>query len=121
MQRGKGKRKSDIDKRKDRSYELYFSWKSVFCPAFKKNVHFTRLGWDHLMEVKFRTDVERKSRLEILPLAKKLIAISSTVQGKRFQDGYQTYELIALMDGPKIKVVISEVRGELYFFSVFKM
>lgn len=121
MQRGKGRKKTQLEKKKDKYKDLYFSWGSVHCPALKKPVHFTRLGWNHLMEIKKRTDMERKERLEILPLARKLISLTTTVQGKRFQDRYQTYEFIALMDGPKIKVVISEEKGEFYFLSVFKM
>ncbi len=112
-------KKSKLEKKKNHIYDLYFSWGQVYCPALKRYVKFTRFGWDHLMEIKRRTGVERIKRLDILPLAKKLISITTTLQGRRFQDGYQTYDFVAYMDGPKIKVVISEVKGELYFFSVF--
>lgn len=112
-------KKSKLEKKKSHLQELYFSWGKVYCPALNKDVHFTRLGWDHLMEIKKRTGVERLKRLDILPLAKKLISITTTIQGRRFQDGYQTYNFIAYMDGPKIDVVVSESKGVFSFFSVF--
>lgn len=70
---------------------------------------------------KWRTGVEQKHRLEILPLSKKLISITTTIQEIRNVKGFKTYEFNAIMGGIKIVSVISEKEGKFYFLSNFKV
>ena len=79
----------------------------TFCPAFDQNILVTRIGWDHLVSSRFRTKVERVARLEVLPLAKKLIKKSTTYQEYRYKNHLHYFCLVADMDGIKIKVVLS--------------
>lgn len=105
----KGKKKGKYEKAiiKWRSY--YERWRKevTFCPAFDQNILVTRIGWDHLVSSRFRTKVERVARLEVLPLAKKLIKKSTTYQEYRYKNHLHYFCLVADMDGIKIKVVLS--------------
>jgi hypothetical protein len=110
-------KKSKLEKTKDKYFDLYHSWKYVRCPALSADVHFTRLGWNHLCVTKWRTGPEQMRRMEILPLSKKLISITTTIQEIRHLDGFKTYEFNAVMGGIKVVAVISEVKGKCYFLS----
>lgn len=112
--------KSKLDKTQEHYWKLYHSWKSVFSPALENSVLFTRWGWDHLLVEKYRTKSEKIERLSLLPLAKKLLEISTTVQSKRFQNYHDHYQFTALMSGIKITVIVIEYKKKYYFYSVFK-
>ncbi len=114
-------KKSKLDKTKGYYYAQYKSYKSVFCLALDADVLFTNWGLDHIAEKKKRTKVEKIERLKLLPLAKKLLEKTTTVQGKRFQDYHDHYEFIALMNGVKIKVLVIEDKKKFYFYTVYKM
>ena len=113
-------KKSKLQKTKDKYFEQYMSWKSVYCPALKKNVLFTRFGWNHLCVTKWRTGAEQKRRMDILPLSKKLISITTTIQDVRNIPGFKTYEFNAIMGGIKVVAVISQREGKYYFLSNFR-
>lgn len=117
---GKHKKKSKIQKTKDHYFSLYKSYRQVFCPALQTDVLFTNWGWEHLFEGKWRTSREVEERLKLLPLGKKLIAQSTTIQKKRFQNYHDYYEFTALMDGVQVVVIVVEDKKKYYFFSVYK-
>ena len=117
---GKHKRKSKIQKTKEHYFTLYKSYKSVFCPALQSDVLFTNWGWEHLFEGKWRTSREIEARLTLLPLAKKLISTSTTVQKRRFQNYHDHYIFSALMDGTLLVVIVIENKKKYNFYSVYK-
>lgn len=118
---GRRRRKSKVQKTKEHYFSVYQSWGKVHCPALGKDILFTNWGWDHISQIKKRTRREKIERLKLLPLAKKLLETTTTVQGKRFQDYHDHYEFIALMDGTKIRVLVVEDKKKYYFYSVFKV
>ncbi len=98
---------------------MYSSWKKVHCPALNSDVFFTRDGWNHLCETKWRTGVEQEKRLKILPLTRKLISITTTIQATRFQDGFVTYEFYALMGGIRVTAVVSKTKSGYIYWTTF--
>ena len=115
-------KKSKLDKKKAKYFSMYMSWGEVFCPALKANVLFTRMGWNHICETKWRTGPEQGRRLEILPLSKKLIGLTTTIQAVRYMHEFasRTYEFNAWMDGVYVVAVVSEKNGKYYFLSNFR-
>lgn len=96
---------------------LYKSWKKVYCPALKTYVLFTRGGWNHLFINKKRTKDEQIRRLKILPISRKILSITTTIQEIRHNKGYTSYEFIAVLEGSTVACVISESKGVYYFLS----
>lgn len=119
------KKRSNLQKLNAKYLKMYKSWKRVYCPAFKENVHFTSKGWIHIQKEKWRTRSEKEERLKLLALAKNILSISTTTQDKRLQNYHNIphthYGLTAIKGGIKITVVIIEDRGRLDFLSVFKV
>lgn len=122
--KGKSNRKSKLQKLNEKYLKLYKSWKKVYSPALKTNVHFTSKGWQHLQKEKWRIRSEKEERLKLLPQAKHLLSISTTIQDKRLQKYHGVphlhYGFTALIGGIKISVVVIEDKGQLDFLSVFK-
>jgi len=118
--RGRKRQQSKIDKTKAHYLKIYQSYKKVFCPALNAEVLFTNWGWDHLFQGKWRTSKEMEERLKILPLAKKLIGVSTTIYRKRFQDYHDHYEFKAWMDGVNVSALVIEYKKKYYFYSVHK-
>lgn len=101
--------------------KMYFSFGSVKCPALKNSeVKFTNYGWNHLCVRKWRTEKEKMERMKLLPYARKLISITTTIQSIRYYDSYQTFEFNANMDGKRIKAIVSKTKGGFIFYSNFK-
>lgn len=94
---------------KNRAKSYYWRWRKekTFCPAFNEDVLVSRIGWNHLLGVRFRTKAERIRRFKALPLAKKLIKKATTYQEYRYKNGLHYYALVAEMEGVKIKVILS--------------
>jgi hypothetical protein len=113
-------KRSKLQKVKDKHFEMYMSWKSIYCPALKADVKFTRFGWDHLCETKWRTGPEQKRRLEILPLSKKLIGLTTTIQEERNYNGFKTFEFNAVMGGIKVFAIVSKKNSDYIFLSNFR-
>lgn len=122
MRRTKGKKhkQSNLEKIKNKYFQKYMSWHEVYCPALEANVAFTRAGWDHLCVLKWRTGVEQEKRLKLLPLTRKLISITTTIQATRFQDGFVTYEFNAILGGTKVTAVVSKTKKGYIYWTTFE-
>jgi hypothetical protein len=121
---GKGSKRSKIEIELNRYSKNYKSWGNVYCPALKTKVFFTKKGWEHLFVGKRRSRAEVLERVRLLPFAKKLLEITTTVQNKRFQNFHQHYTFTAFTEGTKgtkIEVVVVEDRKKIYFLSVYKV
>lgn len=92
----------------------------MFCPALKEPVHFTRLGWNHLVERKRRTKVEYFRRLEALPLAKSIIQKSTTTQSRNFNNGIEYVNLVSFesVRNAAYKVTLTRTGRRYTFFSI---
>jgi hypothetical protein len=112
-------KKSDIQKKKEHYFRLYQSWKKIYCPALKSDVYFTLYGWKHIFEDKFRTGKEQIRRMDILPLARNLINISTTIQNTRFHKGRNHYEFQAEIGGMNIRAIVFDNLGKYTFKSAF--
>lgn len=119
---GKKNRKSKLEKAQHRAWVFYQKWRSTGsrCPAFKGEIiAVTRIGWDHLVDPrKHRTVQEKIRRFEALPLAKKLLEISTTYQEFREDHGISFWAFQANLDGKKIKVIVSAKNKRKCFLSV---
>ena len=117
----KGKKKSKLQRKKSLLLNKYNNWKKVKCPALNAHVHFTRLGWDHLVERKKRNKKEYLRRLEMIPYARKIIKKSTTLQSQNWNKGIQYTNLIAVMGGITIKVTITRKGKKYTFFSIRRL
>lgn len=122
--KGKSHRKSDLQKLNAKYLRMYRSWKKVYCPALKKDIHFTSKGWVHIQKEKWRTKSEKEERLKLLPQAKHILGISTTVQEQRMQNYHQIrclhFGFTAVIGGIRISVVVVKDKNRLDFLSVFK-
>ena len=130
---------SNYEKLCDDSRKFYYSLGRIFSPVLDQEVHFTAEGFNHIIFKGSRSERERPSqvlRFKLLPLAVKLIKISTTYQ--EFEEtikefAVQTYKkrvrkskpvkywgLIAIIDGRKIKVIIRKIgdNGVAHFWSI---
>ena len=116
-------KKSKLAKLNARYLRLYQSWKKVYCRALEDYVYFTNKGWQHIQQEKWRTRSEKEERLKLLPIAKKILEITTTIQDKRFQDYHRVphlhYGFTAIIGGRKYTVVVIEEKGQIDFLSVF--
>jgi hypothetical protein len=110
----------------------------VRCPYFKEEIAFNAKGIRHL---KFKSDRRARprrdqyARLKLLPLAPRVIAASSTVQGvshvKQFEmhktnsrwekalRNVSFYEFVAVLDNVRVRVIVKQVDGgEKHFWSI---
>lgn len=121
---GAGHKRSKIEIAQRRAWKFYQSWRQKggsFSPALKDQVFVSRLGWDHLLNPrKRRTTAEKIRRLDALPLAKKLLEVSTTYQERRVdkEHGITYWGFVANMGGIQIKVVVSAKNKKKYFLSV---
>jgi len=119
---GKKHRKSKLEKVQHRAWLFYQRWRRTGskCPAFgEESIGVTRIGWDHLVDPrKHRTVQEKIRRFEALPLAKKLLEISTTYQEFREDHGISFWAFQANLDGKKIKVIVSAKNKKKCFLSV---
>lgn len=114
------KKKSRFNKQKDKYFKLYKSYKKVYCQPLGGDVYFSDWGWQHISgELKHRTKVEAENRLRLIPLAKKLLESTTTIQRKRFQNHKDHYQFGAWMDGTRLVVVVVEYKKKFYFYSAY--
>lgn len=122
---GKKYKKSKLKIAQDKAWKFYSQWRKAgsHAPAFgNEMIYVSRLGWDHLVSSrKHRNAKEKIRRFEALPLAKKIIEISTTYQEIRKSKGIMFWAFVANMDGKQIKVVVSARNKKKYFLSVIVM
>ena len=130
---------SNYEKLREDALKLYNGIGKTASPALKQDVYFNAEGFNHIIFKKARTERERSSqilRFKLLPLAVKLLKISTTYQ--EFEETIKEVEvkifkqkvkktkpvkywgIIAIIDGRKIKVIIRKVgdNGNLHFWSI---
>lgn len=130
---------SNYEKLRANAQQFYSSIGRVFSPAFRQEVHFPAEAFNHLLFKGSRSEREKSSqilRFKLLPLAVKLIKISTTYQ--EFEETIKEFEvrsykkrmrrakpvrywsIIAIIEGRKIKVIIRKIgdNGALHFWSV---
>jgi len=119
--------------------QFYSSIGHVRSPALNQDIFFSSEGFNHIIFKNSRSERERPSqimRLRLLPLACKLIGLSTTYQ--EFEEILQSFVIkrhkrkllvtqsvkywgiIAIIEGRKIKVIIRKIGGggKLYFWSI---
>ncbi len=110
------KRKTKLQKINAKYLKLYKLWKKIYCPALKKDIHFTSKGWLHIQKEKWRTRSEKEERLKLLSQAKHILSVSTTVQEKRLQKYHDVphlhYGFTALVGGIKVSVVVVEDKNQ---------
>jgi len=130
---------SNYQNLKESAQDFYNNINSVFSPALKEKITFPAEGFNHIIFKTARTERERSSqilRFKLLPLAKKLIEISTTYQEFEETIGSFTVKkhkkkikqsksvkywgIIAIVDNRKIKVIIRKIgdNGTLHFWSI---
>ena len=130
---------SNYEKLREDTQGFYGSIGSVFSPAFNQKVYFTAEGFNHIVFKGARSEREKSSqilRFKLLPLALKLVKISTTYQ--EFEETIKEFEIksykkkvrkskpvnywgiIAIVDGRKIKVIIRKIgdNGTMHFWSI---
>ena len=124
---------------KQESLAYYNTIGSVFSPVFQKTVTFSSEGFNHIIFKNSRSERDRLSqttRCKLLPLARKLIEISTTYQEteellqefiiKKHKKKIKATRLvkywgiIAIINNHKIKVILRKVGdgGNLHFWSI---
>lgn len=130
---------SNYQKLREDSQEFYNSIGKVFSPIFKETIIFSAEGFNHIVFKSSNTERERSSqilRFKLIPLAKKLIEISTTYQEFEETIKYFTIKrhkkrikrsmivkywgIIGIIDNRKIKVIIRKIsdNGCLHFWSI---
>jgi len=119
--KGKSRRKGEFEKTLSHYKQIYNRFGSIKCPAFNNaEVVFNTTGWNHLCNGKWRTEKEQMKRMELLPYAKKLIGLTTTIQSIRTYHGFRTFEFNANMDGMKITAIVSQTKRGYVFLSNFR-
>ncbi len=130
---------SNYQKLKENSLKFYNSIGKVPSPALKEIVVFSAEGFNHIVFKSPNTERERSSqilRFKLIPLAKKLVEISTTYQEfeetikdftvKRHKKKIKQFMvvkywgIIGVIDNRKIKVIIRKIgdNGFLHFWSI---
>ena len=130
---------SNYEKLRDNAQKFYIDIKSIMSPALSEHIHFNAEGFNHIIFKGSRREREKSSqvlRFKLLPLAVKLIKLSTTYQ--EFEETIKEFEvksykkrmlktkpirywgIIAIVDGRKIKVFIRKIGedGRLHFWSI---
>jgi hypothetical protein len=130
---------SNYQKLRSDALAYYNTIGSVFSPAFNTKVIFPAEGFNHIIFTNPRSERERPSqiaRFKLLPLAKKLVEISTTYQ--EIEESIQEFTIkkhkkkikasrlvkywgiIAIIDNRKIKVILRKIgdNGSLHFWSI---
>lgn len=119
------RKKSDINRFKEKHLAIYKSWKKIYCPALEADVHFTNKGWNHLQQEKWRSKQEKESRLLLLGTAKHILGKATFFQSRRLQPYHGTQHdhigFRAVVGGALVGVVVIEDKGQFDFLSVFRV
>ena len=126
-------------KHRDSTLNLYKNINSIFSPAMQTRVVFSAEGFNHIIFKSARKERERSSqilRFKLLPLAVKLISLSTTYQ--EYEESFSEitikrrkgkikvikivkyWGIIAIIDGQKIKVILRKLsdQGLINFWSI---
>ena len=104
----------------DGAWDFYNNWRkeNSFSPALKKNVKITRKGWSHIFN-KNRNETDKYRRLKLLPYAKELIELSTTIQNIK-QSDETTFIAIEhvfnLETNYKVRVILESKNNSDYTF-----
>ena len=130
---------SNYEKLREDAQKFYNSIGKIFSPVLNQEVYFNSEGFNHIIFKNPRSERERSSqilRFKLLPLAIKLIKISTTYQEleetiKEFEvksfkkkirktKPVKYWGIIAIIDGRKIKVIIRKIgdNGNAQFWSI---
>ena len=130
---------SNYHKLREDAQKFYHSIGRVMSPALHQHIHFTAEGFNHLIFKGSRSERERPSqilRFNLLPLAVKLVGLSTTYQ--EFEESIKEFDVkshkkrvrqskpvrywgvIAIIEGRKIKVIVRKIgdNGAMHFWSV---
>lgn len=130
---------SNYEKIKADSKNFYEQIGKVHCPAFEQPVFFNAEGFNHLIYKNDRRERDKSVQImkfKLLPLAKKLIGLTTTYQEyeeslqefrvKKFKKAIQEskvvryWGIIAILEHRKFKMVVRKVgdNGQYHFWSV---
>jgi hypothetical protein len=124
---------------RDRALNIYNKMNSVFSPTLQVKITFPAESFNHIIFKNARSERERSSQLlrfKLLPLAKKLVELSTTYQ--EYEESFSEITLkkhkkkikanraikywgiIAILDGQKIKVILRKIgdNGFIHFWSI---
>ncbi len=130
---------SNYEKLRADAQRYYIDIGKLHSPVFNDTVYFPAEGFNHIIYKGSRSEREKSSQLlrfKLLPLAVKLIGLSTTFQ--EYEESLKEFEvkshkqklrktqsvkywgLIAIIQGRKIKVIIRKIgdNGNLHFWSV---
>lgn|SRR3989344_7940353 len=130
---------SNYDRLRVDAQSYYNGIGRIFSPALNQNVVFSAEGFNHIVFKGARSERERPSqilRFKLLPLAVKLLKVSTTFQ--EFEETIKEFEVmcykrrltktkvvrywgvIGIIEGRKIKVIVRKIgdNGNLHFWSV---
>lgn len=114
---------SDYKGTKEIAKKFYAGIGQVFCPALHQNIHFTAMGFNHLIFKGSR--IERSKfvqieRFELLPLALDLLKISTIYQEFEVTRKFTYWGIIGILNNRKLKVVLrkSHQSTKVQFWSI---
>lgn len=130
---------SNYEKLREDAQKFYSSISGIISPAFSEYIQFNAEGFNHIVFKGPHSEREKSSqilRFKLLPLAVKLIKLSTTYQ--EFEETLKEFEvksykkrirktkpvqywgIIAIIDGRKIKVIIRKIgeNGKMHFWSI---
>lgn len=116
---GRGHKKSDHDKCVERWKRYYDGIGSEYCPVLSSKVIFDDRGWWHFFdEDHSKSEIER--RLEVLPLARKIIRERKTNPGGIYLgEGMYSHTFIETHDNKKIKTLVYHKGHEYWYVSLY--
>ena len=85
---------SNYEKLREDAQKFYNEIRTVQSPALNENIYFNSEGFNHIVFKKSRSEREKSSqmlRFKLLPLAKKLIELSTTYQ--EFEETLKEFEV----------------------------
>jgi hypothetical protein len=117
---------------------FYSSISKVYCPYFKEKIAFNTKGLEHLRFKRrgaARSASDQYVRYRLLPVAPKILALSTTVQGISHRKDFEYekthsrwdiimrnttyYEFIAVIKDYRMRVIVKQIEnGPKYFWSI---
>lgn len=130
---------SNYHKLREDAQRFYNNIGRIMSPALNQQIHFTAEGFNHIIFKGSRSERERPSqilRFKLLPLAVKLVGLSTTYQ--EFEESIKEFDvkshkkrlrqskpvrywgIIAIIEGRKIKVIVRKIgdNGAMHFWSI---